>query len=221
MGSSSSPEPMKVEKPRRPKTSVPASKFSFINSYSVVEKDTNPLITGSLKNVEASASLSSERNQQTLHLDLYDLVQVKKAFEDSNKDEDAPLSELTLEQFVTAFSGLVGSSMKQQLGYLFMKIDCDCDGHVTWDELLTFVLSQNRNGSNSDLLESQYVRVEVPDCSGSEAHRDTASQTIYVPKVGTYLSAGRDGTLRVWSATLRHELTLPVSEERTHARLAT
>ena len=94
-----------------------------------------------------------------------------------------------------------------------MKIDCDCDGHVSWDELLTFVMSQNRNISTSELVDSQYLRVETPEPAPGEAHRDTATMAMYTPKVGSYVSAGTDSTLRVWSGgNLEHELTISVSQ---------
>ena len=63
------------------------SKFSFVNSYSVVERDQNPLITGDLRNVESDGP-SDEKAKRLLHLDLYDLVMAKKSFEDGFVDKD-------------------------------------------------------------------------------------------------------------------------------------
>ena len=183
--------------------------FSFVASYSVVDKNSNPLITGDLKDFEIDRNPRKDP-KQLLHLDLYDLVRVKKNFEEEGVRGAA--KDLTLDQFVTAFADLVGSAMKQQLSYLFMKIDCNSDGHVTWDELLTYVMSQHRNASSADLVDRQYMRVELPECSGSEAHRDVATSTLFVPKADSYVSAGKDGTLRVWTTQLRHELTIHVSE---------
>ena len=36
---------------------------------------------------------------------------------------------------------------KEQLSYLFMKIDCNSDGQVTWDEFLSYVIQQDTTKS--------------------------------------------------------------------------
>ena len=81
------PSSLKAEKPRRPKTSVPTTKFSFINSYSVVEKDTNPLITGSMGDLDqkhfvgSSPTRSREHDPMIVSIDLPALMRAKKEFE--------------------------------------------------------------------------------------------------------------------------------------------
>ena len=70
-------------------------------------------------------------------------------------------------------------------------------------------MSQNRNVSSSDIVDRQYIQV---GCPWHETHRDHVTQSTFISKVGSYVSAGRDGTLRVWSPQLQHEHTLPVSE---------
>ena len=108
------PDPPRVRPPRKARVAETLTSFSFVNSYSVVDKDANPLITGDLKDIERKEISHAERDEKLLHLDLYDLVIAKRAFE----DEGSQIKDLTLDEFVRAFSGLVGSSMKQQLGYL-------------------------------------------------------------------------------------------------------
>ena len=122
--SSASRADFKLRPPRRARVEEKLTRFSFINSYSAVEKDSNPLITGVLANADSETTSKGSCDDQQLHLDLYDLVRMKRAFESDNGTRH----DLTLEGFVAAFADLVGSGMKQQLGYLFMKIDCNCDG---------------------------------------------------------------------------------------------
>ena len=59
----------------------------------------------------------------------------------------------------------------KQLSYLFMKIDCNCDGRVSWDELLHFVLSQNRNEHKPQLHESLLSKTEMPDIPPEETRK--------------------------------------------------
>jgi WD40 repeat protein/Ca2+-binding EF-hand superfamily protein len=206
------------------------NQFSFVNSYSVLEKDENPLVTGMLKEEfdmdgRATAELDNaeqlydkqRRKGHALHIDLVDLVSAKRSFEEEVTDLDeiseSPSAELTLPQFVEAFGRLVGPENHEQLGYLFMKIDCNCDGRVNWDELLTFVMSQDSNEhKKTEVHDAHLVRAELPDCPTDEAHRESASHIVYVPKCSAYVSGGRDGTLRVWTAQLKLEKRIPIAE---------
>ena len=82
-----------------------------------------------------------------------------------------------------------------------MKIDCDSDGRVSWDELLTFVVSQDRNQAKPDHSASILVREDIPECIAIEAHRDVAEcefevgRKMRTPTTGhvLYLKAGEAG----------------------------
>ena len=95
-----------------------------------------------------------------------------------------------------------------------MKIDANCDGHVSWDELLTYVISQDRNECKPEKHEAQLLRAEIPDCPPDEAHREPACCAMFIPKLFAYVSGGgeREGTLRVWDLKLQLQVALPVSE---------
>ena len=196
--------------PRRPAEVV--TKFSFVKSYNIVDKKQNPLVSGDLEDIEAGAEKANQRGEQLLHIDLHDLVTAKKVFESERADDDEDADgELTLPQFISAFDRLVGIEMRTQLGYLFMKIDCNCDGRVSWNELLTYVMSQDRNGHKPELQEMELLRAKIPDCPSDEAHHQPAVAAVFIPKCGAYFSGGQDGTLRVWSRGLRLHRTLQVS----------
>lgn len=205
---------------RKPRASPTLTRFSFVNSYSIIGKNENPLVTGEVEEIDMTG-LSDDmptKGPGRLNIDLYDLVKAKEAFTsrggNSNSTTD---TELTLPQFIATFGRLIGSGMREQLGYLFMKIDCNCDGRVTWDELLTYVLSQERNESKPQLLESQLVRADIPDCPSEDAHREPATMAVFAPKCASYVSAGRDGTVRVWSTALKLQNTFHISDSKATA----
>ena len=165
----------------------------------------------------------SRKNQQRLHIDLVDLVAARRAFEEEQDDaaalnpaiQEVKLQELSLQQFVATFLPHVRDDFnelakaKEQLSYLFMKIDINCDGMVSWDELLTYVSSQERNEHRPELEDSLYVRdVSLRECPNDECHRDPPSHHIYVSKLASYVTGGRDGPLRVWSPGMRLQRTL-------------
>lgn len=205
------------------------TRFSFVNTYSVLETDENPLLTGVIDNnleLERRSSVGLDmaalryeqerRKGRALHIDLADLVHAKKAFQEELDDVDGsmtPATELTLPQFVDAFSSLVDKSQHEQLGYLFMKIDCNCDGRVSWDELLTFVMSQDRNEQKVEVHDAHLARAELPDCPQEDAHREPASCIVFAPKCNAYVSGGRDGTMHVWTTGLKLETTVPIADK--------
>ena len=203
------------------------SKFSFVSSYNVIDKNENPLITNIVKEETSVSRGTSGAEQQyeneakkgkVLHINLQDLVVAKKAFEaqdaDGTRIVDSTSSELSLPEFIRAFEKMAGPNMREQLGHLFMKIDANCDGHVSWDELLTYVISQDRNECKPEKHEAQLLRAEIPDCPPDEAHREPACCAMFIPKLFAYVSGGgeREGTLRVWDLKLQLQVALPVSE---------
>lgn len=190
------------------------TKFSFVTGYSVVDKADNPLVTGDTSQIEDGKTVTDGSNHnEHLHIDLTNLVQAKKSFHLDDEEPGNTKAELTLSQFVDAFASFASPTMREQLSYLFMKIDCNCDGRVSWDELLTYVMSQDRNEHRPQLTESQLVRAEIPDCPSDEAHREPIACSIFAPKAGYYITGGRDGTLRVWTTDLRLHLTMNISED--------
>ena len=190
------------------------SRFTFVNSYSVVEQGENPLVSGETEEIEAGSERAAniDRSQQ-LHIDLLDLIKCKKSFQRENDDPGSTNKELTQKEFIEAFRHHAGPALRNQLGYLFMKIDCNCDGRVSFEELLVYVLSQDRNEQKPQLDDMKIVRADMPDCPPDENHREPVACTIFVPKCSSYVSGGRDGTLRVWSTSLRLQLNLPISPD--------
>ena len=71
------------------------SKFSFVSSYNVIDKNENPLITNIVKEETSVSRGTSGAEQQyeneakkgkVLHINLQDLVVAKKAFEAQDAD---------------------------------------------------------------------------------------------------------------------------------------
>jgi WD40 repeat protein len=199
------PAVMARDPPRR--RSGQLKHLTFVNSYNVVNPDENPLVTGEVE--DSGGRSPAKTGAQQLQLSLHELVYARRAFERDETGE--PNAELTLAQFETSLGPLVGGDMQEQLRYLFMKIDCNCDGRVSWDELLTFVMSQERNEHRPLLQESRLVRADIRECPDEEMHREPATVAIYVPKSAVYVSGGRDSSLRIWSTKLRMQHKLPVS----------
>ena len=188
--------------------------------------ESNPLVTGELP--DGFVRRTRETNFLD-EIDLSDLGEAKKAFINpaalepaapvsrySVRREPIPLTRsLSMKEFVEAFSQLCGDARAQQLSYLFMKIDCNSDGEVSWDEFLSYVMLQDKIKSQplvDELMQHNHVQAEPPETPTALQHREPACALTYVPKCSAYVSASHDGTLRVWSAALEHVLTVPLCE---------
>ena len=99
---------------------------------------------------------------------------------------------------------------------MFQQVDCDGDGKITWDEFSTFVLNRSidayrfRDGVRERIL--QDALSDDPYNTPACYHRDMINSVACIPRIGKYVTCGRDGTLRLWSAhTRRHQHTIDVA----------
>eukprot|EP00966_Prymnesium_polylepis_P186714 4328181-Prymnesium_polylepis.1 len=109
-------------------------RFTFLKDYSAVPGD-NPLVSGNLSDEiqETYAECEEEPpdKREFLDLDLLDLVDAKVLFTRNDSAHAATTvqvdGQLSAHEFVSHFSKVCGEVARQQLGYLFMRIDCDSD----------------------------------------------------------------------------------------------
>ena len=96
---------------------------------------------------------------------------------------------------------------------LFIQIDADSDGRVTWEELLTFLLQKEQAGDDNEI--NRFVRdLDKPPPAAGLAHSAPITQLVSLPDKDKYLSIGRDATLRMWQAdTLAHTRTIAMPEK--------
>ena len=183
-------------------------KFSFMGNYRAVA-DENPLVSGQMSE-EAREMYNDgveEEKQELLDLNLVDLIEAGKVF---------PEEGLSMKEFVVAFTKLCGEEHAQQLSYLFMKIDCNSDGTLVWDEFLTYIMARGNSRVAplaDERMHKELVRQMPPECARGAMHREPATQLLFAQNCGAYVSAARDGTLRVWNAQMMHERTIEVSDK--------
>ncbi len=77
------------------------------------------------------------------NLQMSDLLLLKNAFDAADVDGSGALSP---DEFVETFSKVTDSSGPALLR-LFMRIDANCDGTVSWDEFISFMLCQDQGAS--------------------------------------------------------------------------
>ena len=150
--------------------------------------------------------MSAANQRKTGFLDDPDLAQLldaKAVFETIDGVNPRFSRSLKEAEFIQAFHALTGES-KLELGYLFMKIDCNSDGSLTWEEFLSYVRTQQEFQSgpkqSDDVEMSRYSLVDGSEPPATGIHRESAIALTYVHRCSAYVSASYDGTLRVWHA---------------------
>ena len=226
---------------RPPKRHTFSNKFSFIDgsNYVVAEITSNPLITGSLdhvdaKHFQADHGSSSSAEGPVVQLALPDLMRAKEAFEEHG-------GQMSMAQFVSFFASNndeprpsaaapaavpeILATRKAQLAYLFMRVDCDSDGTVTWQEFLSHSLciaeerSRQLDAGTAGAATSEASGMQVKQTGwacvvrSSAGHREAISRLVWLPHASAYLSVGREPRMHVWSAAkLAHERAIPVAD---------
>eukprot|EP01062_Namystynia_karyoxenos_P080483 TRINITY_DN8685_c0_g1_i1.p1 TRINITY_DN8685_c0_g1~~TRINITY_DN8685_c0_g1_i1.p1 ORF type:complete len:1509 (+),score=324.09 TRINITY_DN8685_c0_g1_i1:92-4618(+) len=119
-----------------------------------------------------------------------------------------PNQELTEPEFVEAFGAIMGERTTEELKLWFMRIDANASGAIDWEEFSSNLLFQHKgvpdNGRNRE-----FVSTTQPDPRKGIGHKGQVSTVVVNERTGTYWTASRDGTVKVWNAqSLRHVLTL-------------
>lgn len=137
-----------------------------------------------------------------------ELVALKRHLENDVAYSDG----LTVGEFVRALSQVWTLRSPQELRRLFMQIDADSDGRVTWEELLTFLLQRDKGGDDDS---NRYLpSTDALPNPGTAAHTAPVSHIVPLPDKDKYVTLGRDATLRLWSrGRLEHTKTLALAEK--------
>ncbi|KAL7754106.1 hypothetical protein RI367_000086 [Sorochytrium milnesiophthora] len=104
-----------------------------------------------------------------------------------------------IETFRDVFGTVLGGNLNyDQMTQLFMKIDANSDGTVSWDEFSNFVMvgAQDQGGKQAIVDERTRKLVDSP-------HKDLIRTIEYLPKERKYLSISRDGSMCFWSSKLK------------------
>lgn len=104
--------------------------------------------------------------------------------------------DLTLEEFQQAFADY-GKFNRHQWKRLFLDIDADRGGTVSWDEFTTFMIHH----SVCSMGEYHRSREFVPSVVSNKlnhCHKDFAGHLVTCPKTKQLITAGDDGYVRVW-----------------------
>lgn len=131
------------------------------------------------------------------------LAEFEKLFIDESGEE----CDLDPEEFMDGFQKIVGGHYhRSQWMKLFVDIDADRGGTVSWDEFTTFMVHQSVG------LVAEYNRakeyVPLPPPKLQYAHKDAVRRFIALEKTGHFASSAGDDTVRIWDSSLGHVQTI-------------
>ena len=128
--------------------------------------------------------------------------------------------ELTEQEFVRRFQQVIPDLTEPQLVELFLKIDANADGQVSWDEVTSYMfvhasdqddISHSGDADQDHAAKEKFVarshlhhRFNDPS---ARYHRSPVVRIVYLEAGrGTYLTASLDGTVHQWdAATFTHK----------------
>ncbi|KAJ3325129.1 WD repeat-containing protein 49 [Boothiomyces sp. JEL0866] len=104
-----------------------------------------------------------------------------------------------IDKFREVFGKILGGNLTHdQMTMLFMKIDANSDGSLSWDEFSTYMMT-----ANSEEEEQQTVIDERRRKLVSGPHKDMIIRIEYVAKERKYLTISRDGIICVWTLSAK------------------
>jgi WD40 repeat protein len=102
-----------------------------------------------------------EKQNASEQISLQHIMELREAFDAAKKHREG---NLTIEEFVKAFGGIIGKDMNdKQINQLFMKIDADSNGTVDWDEFMNYMLLENETLSSMKAEHFEYIRLNPPN----------------------------------------------------------
>ncbi|XP_025325509.3 EF-hand calcium-binding domain-containing protein 8 isoform X9 [Canis lupus dingo] len=156
---------------------------------------------GFQKNEEVLSSPAStvtlSHHESQLFTQLH-MVKMEKMFEDDVDSTGA----LDMKTFIKAIKKILSNASDEMLEALFLKVDTDCNGSITWQEYVDYVMRELQRRER--MRTSQYrlhfhlpMRI-IPLNHGCEIVK-VQSLTQRFKKMGHLLTVTKDGILQIWS----------------------
>ncbi|KAJ3375003.1 WD repeat-containing protein 49 [Allomyces arbusculus] len=141
------------------------------------------------------------------YMNIHHFEQLMAIFK-SHRNEDGEEG-FDIDTFREVFGKVLGGNLSfDQMTQLFMKIDANSDGTVSWDEFSTFVVMVG--GLNQDYTKAivdEKIRKLV-----DSSHKDLIKRIDYITKERKYMSISREGSLCLWSPKLKLQRSLVTRE---------
>lgn len=128
------------------------------------------------------------------------LRDLRRAFDDSDEDK---LGSLTPEQWKNSsikFYIREGKLTKEEYDQYFLRIDANCDGRVSWEELVEYILLELTSMTGAQIVETPLTlnRSPVPPQVFQHKHRESIFQIISSSWTNEYITVSRE-SIKFWN----------------------
>ncbi|XP_037838810.2 EF-hand calcium-binding domain-containing protein 8 isoform X2 [Chlorocebus sabaeus] len=173
-----------AEIPQLQKLSVP---HSFQNKEAV-SSPTPSITLSQVPDLQPGSQLFTE-----IHL-----AKIEKMFEEDINSAGA----LGMDAFIKAMKKVLSSVSNEMLKELFLKVDSDCEGFVTWQKYVDYMMCEFQG--KEDMQKSQYrLHFYLPMRVVPLNHGCEVVKVVFLihrfKKIGCFLTVTKDGILQFWS----------------------
>ncbi|PNI27728.1 EFCAB8 isoform 1 [Pan troglodytes] len=126
------------------------------------------------------------------------LAKIEKMFEEDISSTGA----LGMDAFIKAMKKVLSSVSDEMLKELFLKVDSDCEGFVTWQKYVDYMMREFQG--KEDMRKSQYrLHFYLPMTVVPLNHGCEVVKVVFLihrfKKIGCFLTVTKDGILQFWS----------------------
>uniref|UniRef100_A0A2K5IAC9 WD repeat-containing protein on Y chromosome n=1 Tax=Colobus angolensis palliatus TaxID=336983 RepID=A0A2K5IAC9_COLAP len=112
------------------------------------------------------------------------------------------LQKLGMDAFIKAMKKVLSSVSNEMLKELFLKVDSDCEGFVTWQKYVDYMMREFQG--KEDMQKSQYrLHLHLPMRVVPLNHGCEVVKVVFLihrfKKIGCFLTVTKDGILQFWS----------------------
>ncbi|XP_020933736.1 EF-hand calcium-binding domain-containing protein 8 isoform X3 [Sus scrofa] len=148
----------------------------------------------------ASLSQTSDFQHESLLFTKPHLAEMEKIFQNEVNSTGA----LDMKAFVKAVKKILSHVTDEMLELLFLKVDTDCNGLVTWQEYVDYVMSHFQ-GKEKMTRSQDRLRFHLPMRIIPLSHRCEIVKVKFLvqqlKKMGHFLTVTKDGILQFWSGS--------------------
>ncbi|KAI9139143.1 WD40-repeat-containing domain protein [Paraphysoderma sedebokerense] len=141
-------------------------------------------------------------------MNIHHFEQLMRIFQEHQSEDGEGGFDIDTVSFREVFGKVLGGNLNfDQMTQLFMKIDANSDGTVSWDEFSTFVMMGGIEQEVGKIVIDERIRKLV-----TSPHKDMIKRIDYIQKERKYMSISRDGTVCLWSPTLKIQRIISTKE---------
>ncbi|MEJ1278929.1 BPI fold containing family B member 6 [Cricetulus griseus] len=148
--------------------------------------------------VTSTVSQKNDANNRTQKFNEMHLADLQKVFE-AETDEHGALDK---EGFIRVMKKVLSSMSEEKLEVLFLKVDSNCNGYVTWQKYVDYMMREFQG--KEEMRKSQYrLRFHLPMTIIPMHHGSEIVKVAFLIQrfktIGCFLTVTKDGILQFWS----------------------